>query len=50
MNNRFERTEYLIGSKEMDKLRKSKVAVFGIGGVGSFAAESLVRSGIGSLK
>jgi len=49
MNNRFERTEYLIGSEEMDKLRKSKVAVFGIGGVGSFAAEALVRSGIGSI-
>jgi len=45
----FSRTELLIGKEGLDKLRQSKVAVFGIGGVGSFAAEGLARAGIGSL-
>lgn len=42
----FSRTELLIGSKGLEKLENSKVAIFGIGGVGSFAAEALARSGI----
>ncbi|MCY6371886.1 tRNA threonylcarbamoyladenosine dehydratase [Clostridium ganghwense] len=43
------RTELLIGKKSLDKLIKSKVVVFGIGGVGSFTVESLVRAGVGNL-
>jgi tRNA A37 threonylcarbamoyladenosine dehydratase len=45
----FERTESLIGSESLQKLKDSTVAVFGIGGVGSFAAEALARCGVGSL-
>ncbi|MCI8284440.1 MAG: tRNA threonylcarbamoyladenosine dehydratase [Firmicutes bacterium] len=46
---RFQRTEQLIGSKAVEILAGSSVAVFGIGGVGSFAAEALARGGIGRL-
>ncbi len=45
----FERTEKLFGSKTMEIFKKSKVAVIGIGGVGGYAAEALVRSGIGNI-
>lgn len=45
----FSRTELLIGAEGLAKLRESKVAVFGIGGVGSFAVEGLVRAGVGKL-
>lgn len=45
----FSRTELLLGKEAMGKLYKSKVAVFGIGGVGSFVVEGLVRSGIGKF-
>ena len=45
----FCRTERLLGSAALEKLNKSRVAVFGIGGVGGHAAEALVRSGIGAL-
>jgi tRNA A37 threonylcarbamoyladenosine dehydratase len=45
----FSRTELLIGKKAIDKLARSTVAVFGIGGVGTFAVEGLVRSGVGKL-
>lgn len=45
----FTRTEILIGSEGLKKLAQSKVAVFGLGGVGSFAAEALARAGIGTL-
>jgi Dinucleotide-utilizing enzymes involved in molybdopterin and thiamine biosynthesis family 1 len=45
----FSRTELLIGSEAMNKLAHSTVAVFGIGGVGTFAVEGLARSGIGRL-
>jgi tRNA A37 threonylcarbamoyladenosine dehydratase len=45
----FERTEMLIGSESLRRLKESTVAVFGIGGVGSFAAEALARCGVGSL-
>jgi len=47
--NSFSRIELLIGSKAIKKLKKSKVAVFGIGGVGSFAVEALVRAGVGNI-
>lgn len=47
--NSFSRTELLIGREGIDRLKHSKVAVFGIGGVGSYAAEALGRCGIGSI-
>lgn len=49
MLNQFSRTELLYGKDEMKKLSDSRVAVFGIGGVGGFTAEALVRSGIGAI-
>lgn len=49
MLNQFSRTEIILGSDAMKKLNSSRVAVFGIGGVGSYAAEALVRAGIGTL-
>lgn len=49
MLNQFSRTELLIGKEEIEKLQNSKVAVFGIGGVGSFVVEGLVRAGIGKF-
>lgn len=45
----FSRTELLIGTEGLGKLRNSKVMVFGVGGVGSFAVEALVRAGVGSI-
>lgn len=47
MMNPFCRTERLLGHAALDTLRRSRIAVFGIGGVGSYAAEALARSGIG---
>lgn len=49
MDNRFSRTELLIGKEAIEKLNKSKVAVFGIGGVGSYVVEGLARAGVGSF-
>ena len=49
MSNQFSRTELLIGKEAIEKLNKSKVAIFGIGGVGSFVVEGLVRAGVGSF-
>lgn len=49
MLNEFSRTELLLGKEAIDKLKNATVAVFGIGGVGSFCVEALVRSGIGKL-
>lgn len=49
MDNRFSRTEPLIGKEAIKKLNKSKVAVFGIGGVGSYVVEGLARAGIGNF-
>lgn len=46
MLHEFSRTELLIGTEALKKLENSKVAVFGIGGVGSYAVEGLVRSGV----
>lgn len=45
----FSREERLIGKENVEKLNKSKVAVFGIGGVGSFVVEGLARAGIGKF-
>ena len=49
MNNMFLRSQLLLGKEGMDKLSKSTVAVFGVGGVGSYAAEAIVRSGLGKI-
>ena len=49
MLNQFSRTELLIGKESIEKLNKTKVAVFGIGGVGSFVVEGLVRAGVGNF-
>lgn len=49
MNNKFLRTELLLKSDAMAKLNNSRVAVFGIGGVGSYVLEALVRAGIGAI-
>ena len=49
MLNQFSRTELLIGQEGIKKLQNSKVAIFGIGGVGSFVVEGLVRAGIGKF-
>ena len=46
---RFSRTETLIGSDALEKLNNSKVAIFGIGGVGGHVVEALARSGVGSF-
>ena len=45
----FDRTRLLLGAEAMQKLAKSRVAVFGLGGVGGHAAEGLCRSGVGAL-
>jgi tRNA A37 threonylcarbamoyladenosine dehydratase len=49
MINQFSRTELLIGKEGVDKLAHSRVAVFGVGGVGGYTVEALVRSGIGAI-
>lgn len=49
MPNQFSRTQLLIGSDAVNRLKNSRVAVFGIGGVGSYTAEALARSGVGTL-
>ncbi len=49
MLDQFSRTELIFGKEAMEKLRRSRVAVFGIGGVGGYAVEALARSGLGTL-
>ena len=49
MEGKFSRTEMLIGNDGMKKLNDAKVAIFGLGGVGSFVCEGLARSGIGNF-
>ena len=49
MLNEFSRTQLLLGPEAMDRLAHSRVAVFGIGGVGGYTVEALARSGIGAL-
>ena len=47
--NQFARTEILFGSEAMARLAQARVAIFGVGGVGGYVAEALVRSGVGSF-
>ena len=49
MLNQFSRTELIFGKEAMEKLAAARVAVFGIGGVGGFTVEALVRSGVGAV-
>ena len=49
MITQFNREEILIGSKALEVLKNSRVAIFGVGGVGGYAVEALVRAGIGAL-
>lgn len=49
MLNQFSRTQLLLGSEAMERLAGSRVAVFGIGGVGGYVCEALVRSGVGAF-
>ena len=46
MENEFSREELLIGAEAIEKLKNSKVAIFGIGGVGSYVLEALARAGV----
>ena len=50
MSGQFSRTEMLIGSQALEKLSRSVVAVFGIGGVGGYVCEALARAGVGSFE
>ena len=49
MNEAFTRTEAMLGKDALEKLKNSRVAVFGIGGVGGYACEALARSGVGTI-
>lgn len=49
MSERFLKTQMLLGAEAMEKLKNSRVAVFGLGGVGSWCAEALCRAGVGEL-
>ena len=49
MDQAFSRTALLLGAEAMEKLRKARVIVFGLGGVGGHACEALVRSGVGAI-
>lgn len=49
MVNQFSRTEILLGTEGIEKLEKSRVIVFGVGGVGGFVVEALARSGVGTI-
>ena len=49
MLNQFSRTQLLYGKEAMDKLKNSRVAILGLGSVGGYVGEALVRSGIGSF-
>ena len=50
MLNQFSRTQLLLGRDGMERLFNARVAVFGIGGVGGYTVEALVRSGVGALE
>ena len=49
MNDELSRTRMLLGGEGMERLRRARVALFGLGGVGGYALEALLRSGVGAL-
>lgn len=49
MHDKFSRTKLIIGEENLEKLKKSRVAVFGIGGVGGYVSEALARGGVGTI-
>lgn len=49
MQNQFTRTQIILGDEAMERLHASRVAIFGVGGVGSFAAEAIARAGVGAI-
>ena len=49
MLNQFSRTQLLLGKESIERLQNARVAVFGIGGVGGYVCEALVRSGVGAV-
>ncbi len=49
MDNIFQRTEALLGNSGVEKLKRSHIAIFGVGGVGGYVAEALARSGVGKF-
>lgn len=49
MSEKFSRTEMLVGESALAKLKNSRVAVFGVGGVGGFVCEALARAGVGAI-
>ena len=49
MLDRFSRTRLVFGKEAMDRLKGSRVAVFGVGGVGGYTVEALARSGVGAI-
>ncbi len=49
MPDQFQRTRLLLGKDNLEKLKNSRVAIFGVGGVGGYVAEALARSGVGTL-
>ena len=49
MEEQYSRSELLLGHEAIEKLRHSRVAVFGVGGVGGYAVEALARCGVGTL-
>ena len=50
MSEIFSRTELLIGEENLERLKCSRIAVFGVGGVGGYVVEALARSGVGTLE
>ena len=50
VSERFSRTELLIGTENLKRLKCARIAVFGVGGVGGYVVEALARSGIGTLE
>ena len=49
MLNQFSRTQLIFGIEAMEKLSQSRVAIFGVGGVGGYTIEALARSGVGAI-
>ena len=49
INERFSRTALLLGEEEIERLARTRVAIFGVGGVGGYVAEALCRSGVGAI-